>query len=44
MNENSQNSNFIDKLSKLTVDNDPIDPALYEKFNVKRGLRYADGR
>lgn len=44
MNENSQNSNFIDKLSKLTVDNDPIDPALYEKYNVKRGLRYADGR
>ncbi len=38
------NSTFLDKLSKMTIDNDPIDQSLYEKYDVKRGLRYADGR
>ena len=37
-------SNFIDKLSVLAENNDPIDPALYQKYDVKRGLRQADGR
>ncbi len=37
MNENSQTSNFIDKLSKLTVDNDPIDPAF-----IKNTMASAD--
>ncbi|MBP3365798.1 MAG: citrate/2-methylcitrate synthase [Treponema sp.] len=35
---------FLGRLSKKTEINDPIDPALYEKYNVKSGLRYADGR
>ncbi len=35
---------FIDKLSVLAENNDPIDPALYQKYDVKRGLRHADGR
>ena len=37
-------SNIIEKLSNIAMTNDPIDQALYEKFDVKRGLRYADGR
>ncbi len=39
-----QDSNFINKLSTLAKNNDPIDPALYQKYDVKRGLRHADGR
>ncbi|MBP5697891.1 MAG: citrate/2-methylcitrate synthase [Treponema sp.] len=35
---------FINKLSVLAQNNDPIDPSLYQKYDVKRGLRYADGR
>ena len=37
-------SNIIEKLSNIAMTNDPIDQSLYEKFDVKRGLRYADGR
>ena len=35
---------FIKKLSVETKKHDPIDPDLYQKYDVKRGLRYADGR
>lgn len=35
---------FLDKLSNLAENNDPIDSSLYEKYDVKRGLRYSDGR
>lgn len=35
---------LIKKLSVETKKNDPIDPDLYHKYDVKRGLRYADGR
>ncbi len=38
-NENS----FLEKLSVLAEQNDPINPDLYEKYDVKRGLRYANG-
>lgn len=36
-------SSFIDKLSVLAQRNDPIDKSLYEKYDVKRGLRNANG-
>lgn len=35
---------FLDKLSQLAQHNDPISPELYQKYDVKRGLRYNDGR
>ena len=35
---------FINSLSEFAKNNDPIDPSLYQKYDVKRGLRYADGR
>ncbi len=35
---------FLDKLTKLAQNNDPIDPSLYQLYDVKRGLRHADGR
>lgn len=38
------NEKLYDKLSKLAEYNDPIDSSLYTQFDVKRGLRYADGR
>jgi citrate synthase len=34
---------FIDSMAEKTVAADRIDPELYERFNVKRGLRNADG-
>lgn len=34
---------IIDKLGAIVEENDKIDPELYKKFNVKRGLRDADG-
>ena len=34
---------MLDKLSSLAVLNDPINPDLYEKYDVKRGLRNANG-
>ena len=35
---------IVQKLSLLVELNDPIDPDLYQTFDVKRGLRYSDGR
>ena len=35
---------LMQKLTRLAQCNDPIDPALYQKYDVKRGLRQADGR
>ena len=35
---------IISRLSEIAMNNDPIDQSLYEKYDVKRGLRYADGR
>ena len=34
----------VEELAKLSVENSQIDPALYAKFNVKRGLRDRDGK
>lgn len=34
---------FIGKLSVLAERNDPIDPTLYQMYDVKRGLRNANG-
>jgi citrate synthase len=34
---------FMKKLSVLAENNDPINPDLYTKYDVKRGLRYANG-
>ncbi len=34
---------FIEKLSILAERNDPINPDLYQKYDVKRGLRNANG-
>jgi citrate synthase len=37
-------SSFLKKLTLVAQNNDPIDSELYQKYDVKRGLRYADGR
>ena len=37
------NQKILKKFTALAEGNDPIDPDLYAKYNVKRGLRYADG-
>lgn len=44
--ETTENINniLLRKLTKLAEYNDPIDSSLYSKYDVKRGLRYADGR
>lgn len=44
--ETTENINniLLHKLTKLAEYNDPIDSSLYTKYDVKRGLRYADGR
>ncbi|HHY28853.1 MAG TPA: citrate/2-methylcitrate synthase [Desulfitobacterium dehalogenans] len=46
--ENIDLKNFeesmLDELSGLTVKKGPIDPELYQKYEVKRGLRDLDGR
>lgn len=34
---------ILKKLESLAVHNDPIDPALYTKYDVKRGLRNSNG-
>ena len=36
-------SEILKKLESLAVHNDPINPDLYSKFDVKRGLRNANG-
>lgn len=43
MSDNFENA-FIEKLTTLAEANDPIDQNLYQKYDVRRGLRYADGR
>ncbi len=35
---------FIKRFTEIAQYNDPIDASLYQKYDVKRGLRYADGR
>ena len=37
-------SSFLKKLSLVAEQNDPINQSLYQEYNVRRGLRYADGR
>ncbi|HNY21509.1 MAG TPA: citrate/2-methylcitrate synthase [Treponemataceae bacterium] len=44
MQYDAPNNAMIDALAKLAEQNDYIDPALYTKFDVKRGLRDADGK
>jgi citrate synthase len=39
-----QNLTMLNDLAKLTETNDYIDPELYTKYDVKRGLRDADGK
>ena len=39
-----ENKKLLEALSHLEEINDPIDDSLYKQFDVKRGLRYADGR
>ena len=34
---------FLRKMEKMAVLNDPIDSDLYSKYDVKRGLRNANG-
>ena len=34
---------ILKKLEKLAIHNDPINPDLYVKYDVKRGLRNANG-
>ena len=41
--DNKLNNKIIEKFSKLAVLNDPIQPDLYTKYDVKRGLRNANG-
>ena len=43
MSDNFENA-FLEKLTTLAEANDPIDQNLYQKYDVRRGLRYADGR
>ena len=38
-----QEQAIIKKLEKLAILNDPINPDLYKKYDVKRGLRNANG-
>lgn len=40
--KNSDNT-FLKHLAVVAEKNDSINPALYEKYDVKRGLRYANG-
>ena len=40
--ENTMNSDFITKMNDLVIANNKIDPELYKKYNVKRGLRNKD--
>mgnify|MGYP003346935575 CR=1 FL=1 len=38
-----EEQDILKKLEKLAVHNDPINPDLYTKYDVKRGLRNANG-
>ena len=42
--DNNFESECLKQLSAIAQKNDPIDTELYSKYDVKRGLRYADGR
>jgi len=44
MQNDSTNPEMLAELAKLTEKNNYIDPALYSKFDVKRGLRDSDGK
>lgn len=37
-------NSFLNKLSAIAKNNDPINQGLYQHYDVRRGLRYADGR
>ena len=39
----SKEQNIIKQLERLAIHNDPIKPELYTKYDVKRGLRNANG-
>lgn len=39
-----QDTKFLKAATSILKKNDPINPKLYEKYNVKRGLRYANGQ
>jgi len=41
---NSKQLSQIEQLSKICIQNDKIDPELYAKYDVKRGLRDISGR
>lgn len=41
--EHTPKDPFLAKLAKLARHNNKIEPGLYEQYNVKRGLRNADG-
>ncbi len=43
MNLSKEEQTIIKRLEKLAVHNDPIDQSLYSKYDVKRGLRNANG-
>src|SRR5512138_3443482 len=44
MQYDNKHASMIDALAKLAEKNDYIDPSLYSKFDVKRGLRDSDGK
>lgn len=39
----TKNSSYIERLAALAEKNNYIEPSLYERYNVKRGLRNSDG-
>ena len=43
MSTEKQKEAMLKKLEKLAIHNDPINPDLYPKYDVKRGLRNANG-
>lgn len=43
MTETPSNASFLEGLSALAYRNNTIDRSLYQKYDVKRGLRHADG-
>ena len=43
MNGTSSSAAFVEELSALAQRNNTVDRSLYAKYDVKRGLRHADG-
>ncbi len=39
----TERNSILKKLEKIAIHNDPIDTGLYQKYDVKRGLRNANG-